>query len=287
MKAARCILCDSNNLKPSHQIKFENNNYLYDFCNNCNFTFQNPWPTREIESIYNDKKYWNSSNVYNEKNVEKISENNYANYQNTRFKEAKERYIKLKKFLTNSNGSILEIGCANGIFLNEWKKNGWKCLGVDPAKDMIDYGIKNFNLDLKSENWEQLDLEPNTQDCIYMWGTDGNFYDFNLGFEKINKSLKVNGIYALTYQDFKHPIRKVFKQIKMQHNALYNFSKKSIFYLMDKLGFKVLEHSMTWQNTKLSHVKKILGLNTKGIDFSFKVPAISYNLLIVQKIRNI
>ena len=144
------------------------------------------------------------------------------------------------------------------------EKNGWKCLGVDPAKDMIDYGIKNFNLDLKSEKWEQLDLEPNTQDCIYMWGTDGNFYDFNLGFTKINKSLKINGIYALTYQDFKHPIRKVFKQIKMQHNALYNFSKKSIFYLLDKLGFKVLEHSMTWQNTRLSHVKKILGLNTKG-----------------------
>ena len=43
----------------------------------------------------------------------------------------------------------------------------------------------------------------------------------------------------------------------MQHNALYNFSKKSIFYLLDKLGFKVLEHSMTWQNTRLSHVKKI------------------------------
>ena len=56
---------------------------------------------------------------------------------------------------------------------------------------------------------------------------------------------------------------------------------------MDKLGFKVLEHSMTWQNTRLSHVKKILGLNTKGIDFRLKVPAISYNLLIAQKIKNI
>ena len=56
---------------------------------------------------------------------------------------------------------------------------------------------------------------------------------------------------------------------------------------MDKLGFKILEHSMTWQNTRLSHVKKILGLSTKGIDFNFKVPAVSYNILIAQKIRNI
>ena len=42
---------------------------------------------------------------------------------------------------------------------------------------------------------------------------------------------------------------------------------------------------MTWQNTRLSHVKKILGLNTKGVDFEIKVPAISYNLLIAQEVK--
>ena len=70
----------------------------------------------------------------------------------------------------------------------------------------------------------------------------------------------------------------------MQHNALTIF-KKICFLLIN--GFKILEHSMTWQNTRLSHVKKILGLSTKGIDFNFKMPAVSYNILIAQKIRNI
>ena len=73
MKTASCILCGSSDLRNSHHIEFENKNYLYDFCNNCNFTFQNPWPSIEIESIYNDEKYWNSSNVYNNKNEEKPS----------------------------------------------------------------------------------------------------------------------------------------------------------------------------------------------------------------------
>ena len=71
MKTASCILCGSSDLKNSHHIEFENKKYLYDFCNDCNFTFQNPWPSIEIESIYNDEKYWNSSNVYNNKNEEK------------------------------------------------------------------------------------------------------------------------------------------------------------------------------------------------------------------------
>ena len=35
-------------------------------------------------------------------------------------------------------------------------------------QDMIDYGIKNFNLDLKSEKWEQLNLEPIPK-IVYIW----------------------------------------------------------------------------------------------------------------------
>ena len=286
MKSISCILCNSNKLIFSHKINFEEKIYTYDFCENCKFTFQNPWPSKDIEDFYNDKKYWNSSNVYGEDKKDK-HENSYADFQNNRYKEAKSRFIKLNKYLKNIKGSVLEIGCANGIFLNEWKKNEWNCIGVDPAKEMINYGINNFNLNLKAETWESLNIGNSTQDCIYMWGTDGNFYDFNEGFKKINKVLKINGIYALTYQDFRHPIRKIFKQIKMQHNAIYNFSKNSILYLMKKLGFEVLEHSMTWQNTRFSHIKKILGLNTAGVDFDLKVPAVSYNLLIAKKIKDI
>ena len=53
----------------------------------------------------------------------------YAGYQNNRFIEAKKRYEKLIKYF-DKEGSVLEIGCANGIFLNEFSKNGWECIGV-------------------------------------------------------------------------------------------------------------------------------------------------------------
>jgi len=284
IKTDQCLLCNSTSLKPSHQIKYLDKIYFYDFCLDCQFTFQNPWPSIEIEQIYNDPKYWNSTDVYNvEKYLEKKHANSYSAYQNDRTKEAKKRYNVLQKYFS-SQGSVLEIGCANGIFLNEWKKNGWDCLGVDPAKEMIDYGIKNYQLNLKSCKWENLELKKESLDFIYMWGTDGNFYEFKKGFQKIHDSLRKNGIYALTYQDFKHPVRKIFKQIKLQHHILYNFSEKSIYYLMKHLGFEILDHSLTWQNTKFSHIKKILGLNTRGLDFNITLPALSYNMIVLRKI---
>ena len=64
---------------------------------------------------------------------------------------------------------------------------------------------------------------------------------------------------------------------------LYNFSKKSIYYLMDTLDFEIIEHSLTWQKTRFSHIKKVLGLKTDGIDFNITVPAFSYNFVVARK----
>ena len=268
MKSKNCLVCNSELLNKSHVTVFNNKNYEYDTCIDCGFTFQNPWPSNEIEEIYNENEYWDKGN--------------YKNYQKTRFIEASKRYKKLSNFFS-STGSVLEIGCANGIFLNEWKKNNWKCLGVDPAEKMIESGKKEFNLNLKDCKFEDLEIDNQSFDCIYMWGTDSHFYEFNENFNKIYNCLKKGGIFAMTYQDFKHPIRKIFKNIKMGHNALYNFSKKSILLFMKNLNFELIEHSMTWQYTSFSHLKKIIGLNVKSVDFNIVLPAISFNLIILRK----
>lgn len=284
MKYRNCLVCDSSNLKFSHQIKNLENTYIYEKCLDCKFTFQNPWPTPNILQIYNDKKYWNSTNVYNSnENVNNKSGNSYGAYQSNRTKEAKKRYDSLKKYF-NSPGRVLEIACANGIFLKDWKNDGWECLGVDPAEEMIELGKHKFSLDLKCNKWEDLDIDDKKFNCIFMWGADSNFYEFDKGFNKIYASLEKNGIFAMSYQDFDHPIRKIFKQIKMQYHCLYLFSKKSIHLYLKNLGFEILEDSLSWQYTRFSHIKKVLGIDTKGLDFELLIPAISYNIIICRKI---
>ena len=57
--------------------------------------------------------------------------------------KAKGRYLKIEKYLKNKKGSVLEIGCANGIF--KWmEKNGWKCLGVDRPRIWLIMVLKNL-----------------------------------------------------------------------------------------------------------------------------------------------
>jgi SAM-dependent methyltransferase len=280
VKIKNCILCFSDLLKFSHKIIFSYKNYYYDICLNCNFVFQNPWPSIKIEKIYNSYQYWNYG-----------GEASYKSYQLSRSEEATKRYKKITKYF-NTNGSVLEIGCANGIFLTDFKKNGWTCMGIDPSKEMIEFGIQNYGLNLKCKKIEDLNNTTNLFDLIYMWGVDGNFYDFKKAYKKIRASLKKGGIYSFSYQDFKHPINRIFKSHKKHHHILYHFSKKSIYYLMNNLGFEILEHKLTFQKTKLSHIANVLRLGSalkslrsvlKLKDFSITIPAISYNFVIAKK----
>ena len=82
LKVKNCILCFSDLLKFHHTNNFFKKNYLYDICLNCNFVFQNPWPSRKIEKIYNSYEYWNYG--------DKVS---YKSYQLSRSEEVKKRYI--------------------------------------------------------------------------------------------------------------------------------------------------------------------------------------------------
>ena len=41
------------------------------------------------------------------------------------------------------NGTVLEIACNDGSQLNEFLKRGWKTVGVDPAKNLVDIARKS------------------------------------------------------------------------------------------------------------------------------------------------
>jgi hypothetical protein len=86
VKIKNCILCFSDLLKFSHKIIFSYKNYYYDICLNCNFVFQNPWPSIKIEKIYNSYQYWNYG-----------GEASYKSYQLSRSEEATKRYKKNNK----------------------------------------------------------------------------------------------------------------------------------------------------------------------------------------------
>ena len=42
---------------------------------------------------------------------------------------------------------ILDHGCANGLTMLKWKRNDWKCIGIDPH--LPEKGVRKFGLEIK------------------------------------------------------------------------------------------------------------------------------------------
>jgi len=47
--------------------------------------------------------------------------------------------------------SVLDIGCATGMFLRPFAQQGWRAVGLDAGGEWIEYGRRAFGLDLRSE----------------------------------------------------------------------------------------------------------------------------------------
>ena len=58
------------------------------------------------------------------------------------------------KFLKNKSSTVLEIGCNDGVFLNQLSNyNNIKCVGVDPAKNVVKK-IKNKKITIYNNGFD-------------------------------------------------------------------------------------------------------------------------------------
>lgn len=99
---------------------------------------------------------------------------------------------------TVSEGSILDIGCATGIFLNEMRKIGWKCQGVEPDLTAVKYAKERFGLDVFHGFLEDAKLPSNTYDVVTLWDVLEHVYDLNSTVSEIIRVLKPGGVIIAT-----------------------------------------------------------------------------------------
>lgn len=79
-----------------------------------------------------------------------------------------------KKFTSINNlflhpGRVLEIGCATGLLLKEFKDNGWKVEGVEPSKSAVQYAKSELHLDLHENEFSQGQFSTNSFDVVMLW----------------------------------------------------------------------------------------------------------------------
>jgi 2-polyprenyl-3-methyl-5-hydroxy-6-metoxy-1,4-benzoquinol methylase len=202
-------------------------------CRNCGLRFTNPRPhPGELGKYYQSTDYISHSDS---------KQGLFAYiYQKVRKHTLHRKYVLISKF--QHKGSILDIGCATGQFLNHMTSHGWKTTGIEPDEKTREKAISEFDLDVFPE--EQLNaLNKNSFDVITMWHVLEHVSDLKGRIKQIKDLLKPEGTFIMAVPNCDAYDAKIYKQFWAGYDLprhLYHFTKSDIKLIMSNHGFTIV-----------------------------------------------
>lgn len=209
-------------------------NFSIALCKGCGFKFTNPRPEKsELGSYYKSEDYISHSNT--KKGVV-----------NFLYQLVRKYTLKRKLELINglmAKGSILDIGCGTGEFLNVCRNNGWETFGIEPDFDTRKLAIGNYGLNIEDENYLK-ELKQKSFEVITMWHVLEHVPDLNLRVKELSSLLKENGVAVVAVPNASSADAAYYGKFWAAYDVprhLYHFSKETILNLFDKHNMKCIK----------------------------------------------
>jgi 2-polyprenyl-3-methyl-5-hydroxy-6-metoxy-1,4-benzoquinol methylase len=151
------------------------------------------------------------------------------------------RKLGLIERLHQGKGSILDIGCGTGEFLDACSRAGWAATGIEPSPEASQFAIKNYGLDIRNEAALK-GLKDGSYDVISLWHVLEHVPHLNERISEIKRLLKPQGhlIVAVPNCSSKDAIRYGADWAAYDvPRHLYHFTPKDIRTLFKKHGMQV------------------------------------------------
>jgi len=161
----KCQICGSTDFRTLFNV----NSFDIFQCQSCQLIFIDPDVPKGLEEQFLNKIY--KSDYFEKKkdsNAPGYSENYIIAKKAEVVFNAKRRLKKIEKSHPGK-GTMLEIGCAAGFFLDVARHQGWNVTGVEISPEIAEFGRNELNLDIKTGRFETLDLPENSYDIIVAW----------------------------------------------------------------------------------------------------------------------
>lgn len=153
-------------------------------------------------------------------------------------------------------GRILDIGAAAGFFLKVAKDNGWETYGVEPSKWLVDYGNRNFQVNMKQGALKDGEYPDDFFDVITMWDVLEHTADPLSELKEVYRILKPCGILVVNFPNINCMLARLAGRrwwfILSVH--LYYFTTKTLKAMLNVAGFEFLNKKLHFQKLSFSYL---------------------------------
>lgn len=179
-----CRICSSERFEP----RFEKNGFRIEICLHCGLAqVTNPPSPSEIDSYYDDNFF--------DKHYQKLqTDPKRQGYECRKFNYRLEEIEKR----TRGNGTILDVGCSFGFFLDAAKKRGWKIDGVEISEFAANYARNNLGINVINKPLNEANFDARFFDVVTLWNVIEHLYDPIELMREIHRILKRGGMLVLT-----------------------------------------------------------------------------------------
>lgn len=140
------------------------------------------------------------------------------------------------------SGQMLEIGCANGFFLDEARKRGWTVTGIEPSRWAGEYAKEKLGIKILSSTLEECDFKDAFFDVVVMLDVIEHLHSPRSALQIINRILKPEGLLVITTPDVDSFLSRLLqaKWWGINRHHLYYFSRNTLEDIFERTGFRTL-----------------------------------------------
>jgi len=213
-------------------------------CKSCLLRFtQNVPNENEIGAYYQSEKYISHSDT-NEGLINKL-------YHKVRTRTLNNKKKLVQQLTGKVNGSILDVGCGTGAFLQTMQQASWNITGLEPDDTARKKARELYHLELESSE-KLFSLPSKSFDAITMWHVLEHVHELHNYVEQLKGLLKQDGKLFVAVPNYTCYDENIYKEFWAAYDVprhLYHFSPKAMKTLLEMHGMKIDSMKPMWYDS--------------------------------------
>lgn len=241
-----CDLCQGRHF----QVVYQLDGFQVIRCRQCSLISTNlALKKPDLESMYASPYYQQRRDYY----FQNCVTNRAVTTENTNIRDFREGLSLIERY--KSEGKLLDVGCAIGVFLCLARERGWEVRGVDVSRYAAAYAREVFGLDVFAGELQEAPFPNGYFDVITLWDVLEHFPDPSRQLQETHRVLKDDGIvlmntpneegllrllagiiFRLSGGKISYPVQKLYHSFHLHY-----FTQRTLQALLAKNGFALLQ----------------------------------------------